>query len=95
MSRPIFSDIIKRNVLTIPDARRGNLFWRVAPVGANGRHGSPRSGRLVLVNDTSYRALKDLRTPKNTIHESYGDTTVYYQNRLPIFTFRWGAIASR
>ena len=92
MARPLFADVIKRKVLTIPDARRGNLFWRVAPVGADGKLGEEQKGRLVLVRDTSYRVLKDLRAPHNTIYERDGNTTVFYQNRLPRFTFRWNAI---
>jgi hypothetical protein len=92
MARPLFADVIKRRVLTIPNARRGNLFWRVTPVGPDGTPGEMERGRLVLIRDTSYRVLKDVRAPRNTIHESFGNTTVFYQNRLPRFTFRWNAI---
>lgn len=92
MARPLFSDIIKRRVLTIPEARRGNLFWRVSPVDGSGKPGEAKKGRLILVRDTSYRVLKNYRPPRNTIHESFGNTTVYYQNRLPRFTFRWNPI---
>lgn len=89
MASPMFSDIIKRKVLTIPEVRRGTLYWRVTPVDASGRPGEAKKGRLLLVQDTSYRVLKDYHPPRNTIHESFGNTTVFYQNQLPRFAFRW------
>jgi len=88
MANPLFSDIIKRKVLTIPEVRRGSLYWRVTPV-KEGKPGEAKKGRLTLVRDTSYRVLKDYHPPRNTIHESFGNTTVYYQNQLPRFAFRW------
>jgi len=92
MARPLFSDIVTRQVLTIPDARRGTLYWSVAPVDEGGTIGKAEQGRLTLVKDTSYRELTGYKPPSNTIHESYNNTTVFYQNRLPRFAFRWNAI---
>jgi len=88
---PIFSDLIKRHVLTVPPVARGTVFWRVRPLegGVPAKKGT--DGKLVLLKDTSHRTLKDRQAPKNFIHESGGNTTVFYQNILPRFTFRWDA----
>jgi len=88
MARPLFSDIIKRQVLTIPEARRGTLYWSVSTL-EGGKPGKAQQGRLILVRDTSYRVLKNYHPPRNTIHESFNNTTVFYQNQLPRFTFKW------
>lgn len=92
MSSPIFSDAIRRKSLTVPALGHGTVYWRVRPVQNDGSPGAGVEGKLALIKDTSYRRLKDQQAPKNTIHESYGNTTVYYQNMLPRFTFRWEAM---
>jgi hypothetical protein len=89
---PIFSDVIQRRVVTLPGVGRGAVYWRVRSVAADGSPGKGTSGRLVLVKDTSHRVLKNRQPPRNTIHESFGNTTVYYQNLLPRFTFRWNTM---
>ncbi|MCC6746434.1 MAG: FecR domain-containing protein [Deltaproteobacteria bacterium] len=91
---PLFEDVIRRDALTIPEVRRGTLHWQVQPVGHAGETmGDAVRGRLVIVPDTSHQLLKSRRSPSNTIHESDGNTTVYYQNTLPRFTFRWNPMA--
>jgi hypothetical protein len=92
LARPLFADVITRNTLTLTGVGRGSVFWQVRPVDGSGAPGKPEKGRLILVRDTSYRSLKNYKRPKNTIHESYGNTTVFYQNRLPTFTFKWRAV---
>lgn len=94
--RPLFSDIIRRSLLTLPQLPRGAHQWRVRRLDGNGvPEPGGIEGRLLLVKDTSFRSLKDRQAPRNIIHESYGNTTVYYQNVLPRFTFRWEPMASR
>lgn len=92
LAKPLFADIIKRNTLTLTGVGRGSVFWQVQPVDGSGAPGKAEKGRLILVRDTSYRSLKNYKRPKNTIRESYGNTTVFYQNRLPTFTFKWGVV---
>jgi hypothetical protein len=58
----------------------------------DGKPGEAITGRLSLVRDTSYRVLKNRRPPRNIIHESFGDTVVFYQNSLPHFEFRWRSV---
>jgi ferric-dicitrate binding protein FerR (iron transport regulator) len=95
MDHPLFSDVIQRTALTVPQLPRGTHYWRVRKIGANGEpEGKGSEGKLLLVKDTSYRSLKDRQAPKNVIHESFGNTTVYYQNILPRFTFRWETMDS-
>lgn len=90
LKRPLFADVISRDRLTLRGVSRGSVYWSVSPVDpASGEPGEARRGRLVLVRDTSFKRLAGLRTPKNTIHHHYGNTTVYYQNRLPSFIFNW------
>jgi ferric-dicitrate binding protein FerR (iron transport regulator) len=91
---PIFSDVIQRRQLTLPQVPRGSLYWRVTPVDGSGKAGKAVQGHLVLVKDTSHRTLKDRQAPKNVIQESFGNTTVYYQNLLPRFTFRWESMGA-
>jgi hypothetical protein len=90
MATPIFSDVIQRRQLTLP-VGKGSLYWQVRPV-SDGKPGAKTQGHLLLLDDTSHRSLKDRQAPKNTIHESFGNTTVYYQNLLPRFTFRWDSM---
>lgn len=91
--RPLFSDVIERSSLTV-EVPRASIYWRVRPVDEAGKTGDQAiSGRLALVPDTSYQALKDARPPRNVIDESFGNTTVFYQNALPSFSFRWKPIA--
>jgi hypothetical protein len=86
---PLFSDVIQRRALTIPAVGKGTLYWQVKPVNATGAPtGKAASGKLMVVKDTSHRVIK-VQAPRNTIHESFGNTTVYYQNFVPRFTFRW------
>jgi hypothetical protein len=92
MARALFADVIKRQTLTIPGVTRGSLHWQVTPIGEDGQPGEPEKGRLLLIKDTSHRVLKDYRPPRNTIHESFGNTTVFFQNRPPRFTFTWNPI---
>jgi hypothetical protein len=86
--RPLFADVITRRALTV-DLPRGEYYWRVRPMGKDGSLGEPSKGQIALLRDTSYQRLKDRRPPNNTIREDYGNTTVFYQNALPNFTFRW------
>jgi hypothetical protein len=86
--QPIFADVIRRNVLTLPKVSQGSVFWRVN--GEDGKQGI--GGRLVLVKDTSFRALVDRKPRRNTIDQNDGDTLVYFQNNLPRFTFHWDPI---
>jgi ferric-dicitrate binding protein FerR (iron transport regulator) len=93
--RPLFSDVIRRSLLTLPQLPRGTHRWRVRLIDENGvPEARGLEGRLLLVKDTSYRSLKDRQAPRNMIHESYGNTTVYYQNVLPRFIFRWEPMGS-
>jgi hypothetical protein len=92
MVKPLFADVITRPVLTLPRQGRGTLYFRVRPALANGELGKGTHGRVTFLKDTSDRELKDRRPPQNTLLESFGNTTVYYQNLLPRFTFRWNAI---
>jgi hypothetical protein len=89
MATPMFSDVIQRRQLTLP-VGKGSLYWQVRPV-SDGKPGAKTQGHLLLLNDTSHRSLKG-QAPKNTIHESFGNTTVYYQNLMPRFTFRWDSM---
>jgi len=89
--KPIFSDAVTRSWVTLPQVRRGTLYWRVRPISPDGKLGAGIKGRLSLLVDTSYRVLK-IRPPHNLINQSYGNTTVYYQNALPKFAFRWTAV---
>ena len=93
MKRPLFADVISRNRLTLARPGRGTLYWRVRRLDDSGSPGEGKLGRATLVRDTSNRALKGTRAPHNVIQENYGDTTVYFQNKLPRFTFRWDAMA--
>lgn len=87
-ANPLFSDIIQRRSLTTL-VGKGAIFWQVRPVDGSGAPAAKGTqGKLVLLKDTSHRVLKG-QAPKNTIQESFGNTTVYYQNTLPRFTFRW------
>lgn len=88
---PLFADVVERQSLTL-EVPRSTLYWRVRPLGKDGTFGQPTEGRLALVRDTSFLALKDVRPPRNVIHESFGNTTVFYQNALPSFTFSWKPI---
>lgn len=88
---PLFSDVLRRSVLTLPAVPRGMVYWRVRPM-KGGKAGKGIQGRLALLVDTSYRVLKT-RPPHNTIDQSFGNTTVYYQNALPRFTFRWRPVS--
>lgn len=90
--RTLFSDAVTRAWVTLPQVRRGTLYWRARPISPSGKLGEGIKGRLSLLVDTSYRVLK-IRPPRNLIDQSYGNTTVYYQNALPKFTFRWKATA--
>lgn len=90
MRNPLFSDAIKRRIVTVPKTGRGTLYWHTLPVDATGNVTDKAiTGKVVFLKDTSFRELKDRQPTKNTIHESYGNTTVYYQNMLPRFTFHW------
>lgn len=93
MTRPLFADVIRRTRLTLARPRTGALFWRVSPVDAVGAPGKGISGQVTLLRDTSHRALRGARAPHNIIQEGDGNTTVYYQNRLPRFSLRWTPIA--
>jgi len=86
-TNPIFSDVIQRRSLTAAIGK-GTVFWQVKPVDGSGTPGKGMQGKLILLRDTSHRVLKG-HVPRNTIQESFGNTTVYYQNVLPRFTFRW------
>ncbi|MCA9667080.1 MAG: FecR domain-containing protein [Myxococcales bacterium] len=88
MRNPIFSDRISRKSLTLANIPRGVLYWRVRPVSPEGAVGEATKGRVLMIRDTSYRVIK-WRTPRNTINLSDKDTVVFYQNRVPRFTFRW------
>jgi hypothetical protein len=85
---PLFADVIKRDVLTLPGVPRGALYWRVRPI-SDGSLGKGTRGSLSLLVDTSHRVLKS-KPPKNTITPT--NTRVYYQNALPRFTFDWKRI---
>jgi len=89
MSRPLFADVIRRSRLTLARPGRGTLYWRVRPAGSKE---PSRPARLTLLPDTSSKALRGTSVPHNVIQEQGGNTTVYYQNRLPRFTFRWKPI---
>ena len=93
MARPMFADVIRRTRLTLAHPRTGAIFWRVRPVDAAGTPGQGSSGQVSLLRDTSHRALRGARAPHNTIQEGDGNTTVYYQNRLPRFSLRWAPMA--
>ena len=89
---PIFADIVTRHSLNLPAVGRGSLYWRVRPVGTNGAPTAAGArGHIALLVDTSYRVLKRW-PPRNTIEPRFGNTTVYYQNALPRFTFSWAAV---
>lgn len=92
MARPRFSDGVRRSLLTLPAVPRGALHWRVRPLDQAGQPGKATRGKVLILKDTSHRRLKGARPPRNAIHERDGDTTVYYQNRLPRFTLRWNTM---
>lgn len=87
-----FSDVVQRKALTLPRVTRGTLHWRIRPLDAAGKPGEGARGTVHVVRDTSHMRLRGAVTPKNLIRERDGNTTVYYQNRLPRFTFRWQAM---
>ena len=88
MARALFSDAVKRKALTL-QAPRGTLHWRIRPLDASGKPGEGARGKVIVLPDTSHRRLRGAVSPKNLIRERDGNTTVYYQNRLPHFTFSW------
>lgn len=92
--RPIFADVLRRSELTLPAVRRGTLYWRVRQLDAGSRPAKKKlvRGRLVVLRDTSHRRLRT-RPPHNLIRGRDAQTTVYYQNALPRFSFRWARVA--
>ncbi|MCB9557736.1 MAG: FecR domain-containing protein [Deltaproteobacteria bacterium] len=92
MAEAIFADRLQRQELTL-GVGRGRYFYRVRPVMADGSLAKPLlSGHLRVLPDTSHRALANLARPRNTLRASDRNTEVYYQNRLPHFTFSWSPI---
>ena len=87
-----FSDVVRRKTLTLPRITRGTLHWRIRPLDASGKPGQGTRGTVHVLRDTSHMRLRGAVSPKNLIRERDGNTTVYYQNRLPRFTFRWEAM---
>jgi len=86
-----FSDVVRRKALTLR-LTRGTLHWRVRPLDASGKPGEGARGTVLVLRDTSHMRLRGAVSPHNLIRERGGNTTVYYQNRLPKFTFRWEAM---